>query len=86
MSTTKSRKGRGRPKGSKTDPGPITEVPKSRCIKCQSTEREEYTNPKTLEHCGIAPDGKPYNFVSWKHTKCLKCGQRRVDKFFEYIV
>lgn len=45
-----------------------------------------YSDVKTHECSGIAPDGKPFNFVSFKQTKCLKCGLRRIDKSYANVI
>lgn len=76
----------GRPKGRKTENTPIQDVASSRCVKCKSTKREKYKNVKTFTSSGISPNGNPFNSVKWKHTKCLHCGQPRVDKFYEYVL
>ena len=33
---------------------------------------------------GQTPDGKPFSRVIWRHTRCLKCGSSRIDKFYEF--
>lgn len=57
----------------------------SRCSKCRSTERTEYSNTIRRPLKGQNADG-PYNTVVWRTTSCKKCGQRRVDKSFELRV
>ena len=83
-SATKSStsKSRGRPTGSKTKERPIATVEPSRCERCGSTDREKYHGTRTLKHVG-EHDGKPYNVIRWKRTRCTACGQHRVDKFHE---
>lgn len=86
MTATKTKKGRGRPKGSKTEDLPIVDVSVSLCSKCKSTERTRYYSIKTMEYSGTTLQGNPYNFISWKRTTCKKCGQNRIDKFYENVV
>ncbi|QDV53708.1 hypothetical protein Enr17x_57890 [Gimesia fumaroli] len=86
MSTTKARKKTGRPKGKKTQDLPVVEISATHCPKCKSTERTGYRDVRTMEHSGIAPGGYPYNFISWKRTECLKCGQHRIDKKYENVI
>lgn len=75
----------GRPKGAKTVDKPESVAGLTRCRACNSTERERYTNPRSVASCGIDPDGKPYNRITWRNTRCKNCGQVRVDKFYEQI-
>lgn len=81
--TTKSKQ--GRPKGAKTVKKPESTGLLTRCNACGSTDRERYTNPRSIQQHGIAPDGSPYNQVTWRHTSCKSCGQVRVDKFYEMV-
>ncbi len=76
----------GRPRGAKNKRHPIIETIGTRCPKCSSTERAGYRDVKTHECSGIAPDGMPFNFVSFKQTKCLKCGLRRIDKSYANVI
>lgn len=56
---------------------PQAELVKSKCPKCQSTRRAPYHNTRTLK---LATKK-----VVWRHTKCLDCGQVRVDKSEESL-
>lgn len=85
MSTTKARKKRGRPAGKKAENVPVEEAALTQCPKCHSTERAPYNGVRTREYSGITPDGRQYNFISWKNTKCTKCGQHRIDKIYENV-
>ncbi|MFV0446679.1 MAG: hypothetical protein ACK5Q5_24165 [Planctomycetaceae bacterium] len=76
---------RGRPKGSTTQPIPVSLAPKSRCKKCNSTDRTEYTNRREHPFEGIDPDGQPYNRIVFRRTSCAGCGQHRDDKTFELV-
>jgi hypothetical protein len=63
---------------------PIVEQPKSRCSKCQSTERTGYTHTETKRITGMH-NGQPYNRVVWRSCKCTHCGQHRQDKSYEMV-
>lgn len=74
---------KGRPAGRKTARRDRVDVLPSRCRKCGSTERFPYTNPRTIEHAGTAPDGQPYDRIILRNTRCTGCGQARIDRFYE---
>lgn len=76
------RKQRGRPQGSANIESVVT-VAASRCAACGSTERAPYSNTRELDHGGTTTDGQDFTHVVWRSTRCLKCGQARVDKTFE---
>ncbi len=78
------RRGRGRPIGARTEVKPVVTVESSRCPSCFSTERAAYSNTCPRELSGQTPDGKPFSRVIWRHTRCLKCGSSRIDKFYEF--
>ena len=73
-------KKRGRPVGSKTAERDQQVVIESRCRRCGSTDREPYTNPRSVPGGGVAPDGKSYTEVILSPTRCLQCGQSRTDR------
>jgi len=76
----RKRKG-GRPKGRRTV-RQTAEVSPSRCPKCDSTRREAYRNPRRIEQAGIY-HGTAYTAIVLRNTRCLDCGQCRVDR--EYL-
>lgn len=68
----------------------VVDVPASKCkaLKengetCGSTRRADYHNVTRAAHAGELPDGTPYDVVVFRRTKCLDCGQARVDRTFE---
>lgn len=72
-------------KGVKNIERVVNMVKPSHCPKpdCQSTEREPYQpNPIVRLVAGVI-DGFEYNQVSWKRTRCKKCGQARTDRIYE---
>jgi hypothetical protein len=72
---------------SKQTPKPVSEGTLTRCKnpECQSTDREKYFGtPITLDISGVDRNGKPYNRKVMKRTRCAKCGQQRLDSFFEF--
>lgn len=80
---TMTKVGPGRPKGSKTQNKETVQVVLSRCPHCGSTERTKYQNPRIQEYPGIDPQGRSYKRTVWRHTKCVQCGQARIDKAYE---
>lgn len=73
-----------RPKGSRNLDRDYVDVELSRCVKCGSTDRDEYTNTTTQNYPGIR-DGRPYTSIVRRNTKCKTCGQARVDRVYEYV-
>ncbi len=71
----------GRPKG-KNDKPAVQTVEPSRCPSCNSTERGHYFGRTVQEHKGI-DDGKPYDRIVRRRTKCAQCGQIRIDRTYE---
>ena len=72
----------GRPRGAKnvTD---IQTVILSRCKRCGSTERTKYGSPRIQEYAGILANGDRYTHIVRNRTRCLACGQARIDRSFE---
>jgi hypothetical protein len=72
----------GRPPG----PAPVRDVVVvqiSKCKKCGSTRRSPYVKKQELPYNGKSPvDGSDCSKVVNRPTKCLDCGQHRVDKEF----
>lgn len=62
---------------------PKSELKKSRCPKCNSTERTGYTDVRTLPVAGVMDDGTTYDTVIWRRTRCKACNQTRIDKSYE---
>jgi len=79
---TAQKKKRGRPPGAKTLDRDVVDVVVSKC-KCGSTKRTPYCqSPKRLPR-KRDPHGNPCNEVVLRHTKCLDCGQARIDRSYE---
>jgi len=76
-------KQRGRPKG-KAPQAPMVSAVATRCPVCGSTERQDYTNTMMQQYRGIAPDGVPYSRIVRRRTRCVHCGQVRIDRTYEY--
>lgn len=73
----------GRPKGSQNVTTTV-DVELSRCPCCGSTERSEYLDRLVQEYEGTTPAGDPYNRIVRRRTRCLSCGQQRIDRTFEF--
>lgn len=75
---------KGRHKGS-PNITEIQQVEASRCSRCGSTEREEYSNTRALRVGGVTSQGEAYTHIVFRNTKCRnpECRQARVDRTFE---
>jgi hypothetical protein len=74
----------GRPAGAKTAKNPATvTVSASRCPSCGSTEREKYHRTDETPYCGPPRDDGPATHLVRRWTRCLSCGQNRIDRFYE---
>jgi hypothetical protein len=62
-------------------PRPEVTVTPSACPNCGSTERTGYAGTKARKLSGQLPDGRRYQTVVWKPTKCRGCNQNRVDVY-----
>jgi hypothetical protein len=74
---------RGRPKGSPNVDQVVT-LEASRCPKCGSTRRSEYLDRTVQEYEGLTSDGRPYNRIVRRRTRCLDCEQLRIDRTLEF--
>lgn len=61
------------------------DVVPSACPMCSCTEREPYFAIRRLAVAGTSPSGVEYTQITWKRTRCKRCGQRRVDRVFESL-
>lgn len=52
---------------------------------CGSTRRADYHNVTRVYHAGELPDGTPFDTIIFRRTKCLDCGQARVDRSYEMV-
>ena len=75
----------GRPEGSKTQDLPTSEVVKSVCKSCGSTKREKYFGTPIEFDISGERNGRPYNKLIRKRTRCADCGQQRLDSFYEMV-
>lgn len=65
----------------KREPRPEVVVAPSACPNCGSTERDGYAGTKARKLSGVLDDGRKYQTVVWKPTKCRGCGQNRTDVY-----
>ncbi len=74
----------GRPLGAKTPDRDVVDVELSRCQRCGSTDRKNYSSRIEVVGGGIH-NGEPYTSVIVRHTQCANpdCGQHRVDRFYQ---
>lgn len=75
----------GRPKGAKTMDAEVVEVEQTKCPSCGSTQRSPFFGtPNHIDASG-EHDGLLYSSVTFRRCKCLKCGQVRIEKTFNYL-
>ena len=72
----------GRPKGSTNADADGIIVEPSRCRRCGSTRRGDYYG-KTGQAFRGEHNGQPFTHIVRRRTKCLDCGQVRIDRAFE---
>lgn len=77
-----SEKTKGRPKGS-PNVSAVVDVQLSQCPRCESTRRSEYLDRQLQEYSGTNL-GRKYNRIVRRRTRCLDCGQLRIDRAFEF--
>lgn len=73
----------GRPPGSENKDYDVVTVEPTRCLGCQSTEREAYFRTTVQPFAGVDPSGRPYTHVVRRYTRCAGCGQLRIDRSLE---
>lgn len=74
---------KGRPAGSPNREVDHAEAKVTRCEKCGSTERTPYFNRHEQAIAGLDGEGDPYTHIIRRRTKCLECGQHRIDRHHE---
>ena len=75
-------RGPGRPKGSTNADADVITVEPSRCRRCGSTRRSDYYGKTEQAFCG-EHNGQPFTHIVRRRTKCLDCGQSRIDRAYE---
>jgi hypothetical protein len=78
---------KGRPNGARNVTDTQT-VETSRCIRpgCESTDRAPYGKRRVQAYAGVLADGTPYTHIVRRPTKCLACGQARIDRSYENCI
>ena len=77
-----AKKPKSKPGQKRSRPLTVTAEP-TRCPVCESTRRGRYTKITWQDYGGIAPDGHPFTTIARRWTKCVECGQSRIDR--EYV-
>ena len=72
----------GRPKGSTNADPDVNTVEPSRCQRCGSTRRGDYYGKTEQAFQGVQ-NGLPFTHIVRRRTKCLDCGQVRIDRAYE---
>ena len=80
--STRPRRRPGRPKGSTNTDADVVHVEPSRCRRCGSTRRGDYYGKTEQAFCG-KHNGQPFTHIVRRRTKCLDCGQVRIDRAYE---
>lgn len=71
----------GRPKEEKNSDKLSVIVEPSRCPKCNSAERSQYSNTVKMDFNGTF-NGHAYKQIVWRTCWCKDCGQIRRDKSY----
>ena len=78
-------KKRGRPKGAKTMDIEVVEVELTTCPKCGSSHKSPFFGTPRHVPASGDHDGQQYTSVTFRRCRCLKCGQVRFEKTFNYV-
>jgi hypothetical protein len=73
MAAAETRRGRGRPEGSKSTPSEIVETIPASCPHCGSTERHVLCKVKEMAHGGNSPSGHARTHIVWRRCRCDLC-------------
>lgn len=76
-----SGKRRGRPAGSRNEVPAVIVIEPSRCPACGSLSRSEYWGRSVEKYDGMH-NGRRFRKIIRRRTRCLDCGQLRIDKQF----
>ncbi len=75
---------RGRPPGSPNRNPETVDAERTRCPKCQSTDRQPYYRTTIAAYHGTDPAGQPCTHIVRRWTACAACGQHRIDRTYEF--
>lgn len=81
---TQPAKPKGRPQGARNHQIEHAEGQLTRCPKCGSTARGPYGQRLVQQRIGVDASGQPYTQIVRRRTKCLDCGQHRMDRHVEF--
>jgi hypothetical protein len=62
---------------------PITTFYPTVCVSCGSKKRTPYAPAMEVQAPGVDMRGRYYTHIVRRPTKCLDCGQGRIDRFTE---
>jgi len=74
----------GRPRGSRNKKVEVVDTESTSCPSCGSNKRAAYWGKIKRELSGTAPDGRIFEAITYRRTKCEQCGQHRVDREFSF--
>jgi len=77
MVNTTTRRGPGRPKGSRATPA--VHAASTRCPECQCTRKRAIRIVQERPISGADGKGRPYNLIVWRRVQCVSGGQHRVE-------
>ena len=75
----------GRPRGSKNKKLKVVDTEATSCPRCGSTNRAAYWGKNRRELSGQLADGRIFEGITYRRTKCEDCGQHRVDREFSFL-
>tara|TARA_R100000808_G_C2086801_1_gene108669 strand:- start:65 stop:397 length:333 start_codon:yes stop_codon:yes gene_type:complete len=78
------RKKTGRPKGAKNKDVLIVDTEATSCPTCGSSNRAAYWGKMRRDLSGTTPDGRIFEAITYRRTRCGDCGQHRVDREFSF--
>lgn len=80
-----TKRGRGRPQGARNAERVYAVSLPAACPTCGSTRREPYQTGPVYEHfCDGVIDGRKYNRLVWRRTRCEDCGQNLTIREYLY--
>jgi hypothetical protein len=76
---------RGRPKGATNKIVKVVDIERTACPGCASTDRVAYYAVRRADINSRLPDGRVFNGVTWRRTRCKSCGQHRIDREYHFV-
>lgn len=78
------RKNTGRPRGSRNKDVAVVDTEATSCPSCGSSNRAPYWGKMRRELSGTTVDGRIFEAITYRRTRCQDCDQHRVDREFSF--